>query len=194
MINLNCFRFGNALTLGVVFNIGFISVAAQEIFKTDFEVTEGYEIGSLNDQLYWQADQVVKIDDYIPYSDSQFIWSSPGLANNFSLAFDSLTPASKLYVDFYLSPSVAASFDDLPQELADPSAAVSSLINIGNRLGELVVVNGDGAGGGIWQRTGYHIVIEDEYNVVKGKFNVIMENSYGYHSRKWIFINISKSP
>ena len=159
-------------------NIGFTAVHAQEIFETDFEVTEGYEIGLLNGQLDWEAHKFVKIDDVTPYSGSQLIWSSPGLANDFSLAFDSVTPTSKLYVDFYLSPSVAASFDDLPQKLTDSSVAVSSLVNVGNGLGELVVVDGDGEGGGAWQTTGYYVIIEDEYNFVSRYIWFVYELDY----------------
>lgn len=178
MINLNYFRFGNALILGVALNLGIALASAEELFKTDFEDSEGYRIGPLNGQFNWVSHGFVKIDNVYPYSRSQFIWSSPGLANDFSLALTPIAPTSKLYVDFYLSPGVAESFNDLPQELTTLSAAVSSLVNIGNGLGELVIVKSDGESSGVWQTTGFYIVIEDEYNFVPRYIWYVYEFDY----------------
>ena len=101
--------------LGVVLNLGIASASTEELFKTDFEDSEGYKIGPLNGQFNWVSHEFVKIDNVYPYSGSQLIWSSPGLANDFSLAFTPIVPTSKLYVDFYLSPGIAESSTTCPR-------------------------------------------------------------------------------
>lgn len=136
---------------------------AQSIFQTDFENSEGYTLDTLYNQLGWSSSNLVVVDNTDPFSGDNLVWlpldpSNEG--NQVSHTFANVLDEKIVYVDFYLSPNAATSFQDLPDISSQPTAALSGLVNRGNGLGEWAVAYGDGSGNGVWLSTSSFIQLQ----------------------------------
>ena len=142
---------------------GVLLTDAQSIYKSDFEGSEGYTLNALDGQLAWAAGNLVTVDVVDPFSGMQLIWlpqDSSDTGSQVFQTFSSVLNNSTVYVDFYLSPNAATSFQDLPGIINPSIAALSGLVNKGNGLGEWAVAYGDGSGSGVWQSTSRFISLE----------------------------------
>lgn len=151
-----CFSILNKLFFGLLILCVISRIHAQSIYQTDFESSEGYTQNALDGQLGWTAGNFVTVDDLDPYSGTQLIWlpfTGSGVENQIARTFNSSSNDKVVYVDFYLSPNAATSFQALPDISGLSSIALSGLVNKGNGLGEWAVVHGDGSGGGVWKST-----------------------------------------
>jgi hypothetical protein len=132
-------------------------------FTTDFESTEGYNLGGLRPGKGFlstlDADVVTTA-----FSGTQGLsLMGPG-----SLTFSAQSwvpgPAPLVtWIDFYLKP-VFADATFLPTEVNTALAAVTGFVKTGS-LGEVYAVDGDGLGGGDWTASGYTAPVLDEQAV-----------------------------
>jgi hypothetical protein len=148
--------------VGLIFFVCGVSFTnAQSIFQTEYESSEGYTVGVLNPQLNWATGELATEDNSVtPYSGIQFIWLPTNFQNDgneLSRPVDSLFADAVVYVDFYLSPNAASSFEELPEISDYPIAALTGLVDTGDGFGECVFVHGNGSGDGVWQSTSSYI-------------------------------------
>ncbi|MFT5350412.1 MAG: hypothetical protein ACI9MF_001229, partial [Gammaproteobacteria bacterium] len=161
---MNYPRKASRLFAGLTYFICGISLMnAQSIFQTDFENSEGYTLDTLYNQLGWSSSNLVVVDNTDPFSGDNLVWlpldpSNEG--NQVSHTFAKVLDEKIVYVDFYLSPNAATSFQDLPDISSQPTAALSGLVNRGNGLGEWAVAYGDGSGNGVWLSTSSFIPLQ----------------------------------
>ncbi len=118
-------------------------------FDTDFEVVDGYSVGPLTVDNWWQLGS--RLDASI---------LTPGAASAQALSFSgdealsiltNASGASVSWVDFYLKPIFLES-QDLPETFESEQSAVTGFVKV-NPQGEVYAVDGDGLGGGEWKQS-----------------------------------------
>lgn len=128
-------------------------------FNTDFEVSEGYSLGTLSSGQTWTfpntLSTAVTADSFSGQQGLSLVGSgwldfSPGAqASGFNM------PVA--WVDFYLKPIFAVS-SKLPNNAGVSAAALTGFVK--NPLdGEVYVINGDGLGGGDWLASGHKVTL-----------------------------------
>ena len=119
-------------------------------FETDFESDEGYTLGPLASDAWWQIGSGL---------DASIV--APGAASSQTLNFfgvDSLdlftdsgnAPVS--WIDFYLKPVFVDPLE-LPEVIETEQSAVTGFVKV-NTQGEVYAIDGDGLGGGSWVPSG----------------------------------------
>jgi len=129
------------------------------IYTTDFEASEGYAPGSLDQQLGWgvaQGSASISSQDAFSRSQSVALAAATTPAQIIQ-TFPATSGENIVYVDFFAKPS--AETDITKSTIFDVgSARFAFLLNTntdGFPLGVLEVFNGDGQGGGQWVRPSF---------------------------------------
>jgi len=126
------------------------------IYTAGFEASEGYTLGSLNQQLGWSVPQgAATVTSQDAFSGTQSVVLQPGTTPaQVVQTFSPTTGENIVYVDFYAKP--AAETDITKSTLFDVgSARFAFLLDNSNTdaaypVGILEAFNGDGQGGGLW--------------------------------------------
>lgn len=120
-------------------------------YMADFETAEGYTLGTLNGQLGWSVSAgVAQIVSGVAAHGSQYVTFNPGTTAtvvNQELGPSASNPAV-IFVDFQAKPVAGA--DTSTGTLFDLDAARVACVLSGT-TGQLLALDGDGAGAGTWK-------------------------------------------
>jgi chitodextrinase len=123
-------------------------------YTTDFEASEGYTLGSVNGQLGWAVTNgTATVVDSTAASGTQSVALQAGLAAaqvNQEFGSGPSNPPI-VFVDFMARPVSGA--DPSTSTMFDVDAARVAFVQNG-AIGQMQVLNGDGAGAGVWQPVG----------------------------------------
>jgi alpha-tubulin suppressor-like RCC1 family protein len=130
-----------------------VTVLASMPYLTDFEASEGYNLGSLNHQLGWSVNQgsasVANLGVGAAHG-SQSVVLQPGAPAQIMQTFAPLAGKNIIFVDFYAKP-VAEADVTTATTFNIGSARFAFVLNGGQ--GMLEAFNGNGSGGGTWSPT-----------------------------------------
>ncbi|MDD2762467.1 MAG: Ig-like domain-containing protein [Opitutaceae bacterium] len=131
-----------------------VSVLASLPYTADFEASEGYTAGPLNEQLGWNVDQGdAGVTAEAAFSGAHSVVLSPGTPlAKIAQTFAPLAGQEIVFVDFFAKPVADADLSAATTFEVESSRTV--LVRTGPG-GELWAFNGDGQGGGQWQATGF---------------------------------------
>lgn len=145
-----------ALQLAFCGFIDAVAISEGTNFSTGFNFDEGYSPG------YLQTDSVWSVEGDYPLIGpfGMFGGYAADLFPDSQLSLDlsSLSQKSIGWVDFYLKPAFD-SIDNLPTSFSLGQVAVTGFVKLGP-YGEIFVLNGDGAGNGLWMSTGYYVLLD----------------------------------
>jgi hypothetical protein len=120
-------------------------------FETDFESGEGYALGPLASDNWWQFGGELEASIVAPGWDSAQALSFSG-ADWLWLPMNA-TAEPVIWIDFYVKP-IFVEAAELPQGIDSEQTAVTGYAKT-DTLGEVYVVNGDGYGSGQWIASGF---------------------------------------
>lgn len=119
-------------------------------FETDFESEEGYGLGPLTTDTWWQLDSDLDAAIVEPGAGSSQALELFG-ANSLDLFADS-DGAPVSWVDFYLKPVFVEPLQ-LPEVIETEQSAVTGFVKV-DAQGEVYAIDGDTFGGGTWVPSG----------------------------------------
>lgn len=126
-------------------------------FVTDFEPSDGYQLGPLQGQSHWNSPMQVSVDDSNSYLGTQSLLFELGSEPTFLEESFFGTVGATVFVNFRIKPSTI-SLENLPSSLPSPTAALTAFVENGTNA-EVYVVDGKDAEGLIWVPTGHQIPI-----------------------------------
>lgn len=133
-----------------------ISVSAQITppYTISFEATDGFTDASLHDQEGWHvtAGSASVISSEAFHGSKSVVISAGFSAASISQSFSSFSGGEIVFVDFYARLVAGSSISTASVFNAESSFA--GLVKVGSQ-GEVYVSNGDGAGDGTWEATGF---------------------------------------
>jgi hypothetical protein len=138
------------------------------IYTTDFEASEGYNLGSLDQQLGWSVTQgAATITSQDAFAGSQSVVLAAGTTPaQIAHTFAAISGESIVYVDFYTKPS--AETDVTKSTVFDVGGARFAFQFDGNTngypIGILEPFNGDGQGGGQWIQENANFTLDPTFN------------------------------
>jgi len=150
---------GNGVRAALALSFGLVAPIVQTVhaqtpvtlpFDTDFESGEGYTLGPLAADTYWQFGSGLDADILSPgagssqalgFSGGDWLW----------LSTDS-QGAQVSWIDFYTKPVFVEPFE-LPEIIETEQSAVTGFVKV-NTQGEVYAIDGDGFGGGSWVPSG----------------------------------------
>jgi len=137
-----------------------VNVLAALPYRADFEDAEGYCTGPLAGQLGWSVTAgAAAVDGSASFSGVRSVVLSPGaVPAEISQTFSPGPGTDVVFVDFFARP--AADADVNAAATFDVEGARFAVVRNGAD-GELRAFNGDGAGGGQWQATGFAVPLAE---------------------------------
>ncbi|PXA05326.1 hypothetical protein DDZ13_00225 [Coraliomargarita sinensis] len=120
-------------------------------FETDFESDEGYSLGPLTADSWWDIGADLDAEILSPGAGSSQAFGFFG--NDWLVLTSEPQTAQVFWVDFFLKP-VFADQSNLPTSIPSLQSAVTGFVKEGG-AGEIYAVDGDGLGSGQWSSTGF---------------------------------------
>ncbi|MEM9399524.1 MAG: carbohydrate-binding protein [Verrucomicrobiota bacterium] len=163
-------------------------------YQTDFESSDGYASGDLNEQNSWLS-QGAAVNDVDVYSGTQAIQLAPANPESYlAIDIDSTNLANVIYVDFFIR--AAARNASITTVTSLPSAVSMGWIQEGTEA-ELYVLDGDGAGEGIWTASGWRVPLTGQVTTDWHRITLRVDYNTGtwdlYGDNEPVLFNISFS-
>jgi hypothetical protein len=151
-----------------------VTVQAALPYITDFEGPEGYALGALDGQGGWVVSGFATNTDQTSYAGGRaVILAATSPATRISQIFPAYSGRSLVYLDFFArlaAGDTAASSSEVRVE-----GARLALVREGNE-GEWQVFQGNGAGSGVWQRTGHKVALRADGQSVAWQRLTVRQN------------------